>query len=163
MGQRKSILEMQWQITEGGKVVPFEEYLKGSVMDGISKHIFYDDLLATLEAGTDPDTQWTDVVDYIAPIACYILIEAVETDRELYNELVTSLKEAYVRLRTISNLARDAEEAAERENVLDRQQTPEFFWKFDELIRDLASGDRVIKAFDNQQDGCYKVVVGVGK
>ncbi|WP_342410783.1 hypothetical protein [Paenibacillus sp. FSL R10-2778] len=155
MKQRKSMIEMQWQITEGGKVVPFEEYLRGSVMDGISGHVFYDDLLATLEAGTDPDTQWTDVVDYIAPIAGYILSEALETDRELYNELVISLKDALVKLRATSQ-----ENKTTNDKVIELDQQEEAFQDdLDNLFQLLAGGSYVIKSFDNSVKGQYSITV----
>lgn len=157
MGQRKSIIEMQWQITEDGKVVLFEEYLKGSVMDGISKHIFYDDLLATLEAGTDPDTQWTDVVNYIAPIAGYILSEAVETDRALYNELVISLIDAFDKLRATSQ----DNKTANNDKVIELDQQEEDFQDdIDNLFQLLAGGSYVIKSFDNSVKGQYSITVG---
>ncbi|OME02651.1 hypothetical protein BSK54_10355 [Paenibacillus odorifer] len=157
MEQRKSMIEMQWQITEGGKVVPFEEYLRGSVMDGISDHVFYDDLLATLEAGTDPDTQWTDVVDYIAPIAGYILSEAVETDWELYNELVISLKDALVKLRATSQ----ENKTTNNDKVIELdQQKVAFQDDLDNLFQLLVGGSYVIKSFDNSVKGQYSITVG---
>lgn len=154
MGQRKSMIEMQWQITEDGKAVPFEEYMRGSVMDGISDHVFYDDLLSTLEAGTDPDTQWTDVVDYIAPIAGHILCEAVEVDRELYNELVISLKDAFIKLRAKSQEVRAVDKVFE----LDRDNF-DFLDDLDELIQTLAGGGCSIKSVNSAGKGQYSITV----
>jgi formylmethanofuran:tetrahydromethanopterin formyltransferase len=106
----KTMVEMQWQIIEEGRLIPFNEFLKNSVGDGISNHYLAEDLEETLQAATAPDATWTDVIDYISPIAGAILSEAMEVDRELYVELVTTLNAAYVRLRARSTAERNADQ-----------------------------------------------------
>lgn len=157
MEQRKRMIEMQWQITEGGRLIPFNEFLNESVQDGISTHYMADDLEATLLAASSPDVEWSDVVDYIAPIAGYILSEAVETDRELYNELVVSLKDAFIKLRAMSQ----ENKTTNNDKVIELDQQEENFQNdLDNLFQLLAGGSYVIKSFDNSVKGQYSITVG---
>ncbi|WP_342439974.1 hypothetical protein NSS79_15200 [Paenibacillus sp. FSL L8-0436] len=154
MGQGKSMLEHNWQITEGGRLISFKQYLEDTVRDHISTHLMANELEDTLAAATAPDAQWTDVVDYIAPIAGYVLSEAVETDRELYNELVTSLKDAFVQLRDKSLRAPQADKVFE----LDRYHV-DFIDDLDNLIRTLAGGGHEIKCVDSSGKGQYSITI----
>jgi hypothetical protein len=154
MEQRKKMIELQWQITNGGKLIEFVDFLKESVQDGISSHYLADELQETLEAASTPDAQWSDVVDYIAPIAGYILSEAVETDHELYNELVISLKDAYIRLRAKSQ----EEKAADKVFELDRDNV-DFLDDLDNLIQTLAGGGCSIKSVNSVAKGQYSITV----
>ncbi|OMD42568.1 hypothetical protein [Paenibacillus odorifer] len=154
MEQRKSMIEMQWQITEDGKLIKFSDYLDDTIQDGISIHYMADQLQETLEAASSPDAQWTDAIDYIAPIAGHILCEAVEVDRELYNELVISLKDAYVRLREKSQ----EERAADKVFELDRDNV-DFIDDLDNLIQTLAGGGCSIKSVNSAGKGQYSITV----
>ncbi|WP_019913187.1 hypothetical protein [Paenibacillus sp. HW567] len=155
MEQRKSMIEMQWQITEGGRLIPFKQYLEDTVQDRISAHLMANELEETLSAAAAPDAQWTDVVDYIAPIAGWVLCEAVETDRELYNELVYSLKNAFVRLRDMLTVERQGEKVFE----LDRDHV-DFLDDLDRFIQTLVGGGCAVKNVNSSGKGQYIITVG---
>ncbi|MFF2907675.1 hypothetical protein [Paenibacillus sp. NPDC057934] len=156
MEQCKSMLGTQWQITEKGKLIQFADFLKESVQEGISSHYLADDIEATLDAGSAPDAHWMDVVDYIGPIAGWVLSEAIEVDRELYNKLVISLKDAYVQLRARSL----TEQKADKVFTLDRDNV-DFLDDLDNLIQILAEGEDAIKSVDRLSKGRYNITVGV--
>lgn len=137
--------------TLGGHKVSFDYFLHE--VSG-SDFIYSDEIGEMLDAALDPDVAWHEVDDLISPIAYQIVGEAFQEDHEIFLELVGVFKKAWNRMKEKS----EAMKTADSEYKLDRE-TPEFFGKFDGLIHELAMG-RVIKEFDNQPLGCYRVVVG---
>lgn len=155
MEQHKSMIEMQWQITENGKLIQFADFLNESVQDGISTHYLAEEIERTLQAASAPDAHWMDVVDYIAPIAGWVLSEAIEADRELYNKLAISLKDAYVQLRARSL----TEQNADKVFTLDRKDE-DFLEGLDTLIQTIAEGGCAIKSVVRLGKGQYNITVG---
>ncbi|ULO05159.1 hypothetical protein H1230_18800 [Paenibacillus sp. 19GGS1-52] len=154
MGQLEKIIDENWKVTVEGMPITFAEFLNEFANDGISKQDFADEIEATLEAAADPDTQWESVIDYIAPIAKEILSESVQVDREIYVELVNSIKYAYTKLRS-----KTAEErAADTVFELDRGNV-DFLDDLDNLIQTLAGGDCAIKTVNSAVKGQYSITV----
>lgn len=154
MSETINIAAMVPKFLEEGKKISFAEFLSGQAANGELFEKYIGDIL---KAAQDPNTDWVEVVDYVAPIASEVLAEAVQTDVSIYLELVQAIDSARTKL---MNLAATVEEERrrDREYVLDREK-PEFFGKIDGLLHEFANG-RVVKEFNNQPLGCYRVVVG---
>ncbi|MCL6457882.1 MAG: hypothetical protein K6T85_07740 [Gorillibacterium sp.] len=144
-----TLADLAPRITEEGKTISFAQFL----VDNAGSTQLYDESIGEmLEAAKAPDVQWSEVENLICPIAYHLVSEAVqEADRSIYLDLVDSLMTAWGRLVQQKD-RKDSLYEIDRESL-------DFPRQFDGLIHELASG-RVIKEFEFQPSGCYRIVIG---
>lgn len=154
MNQAINLAAIAPNITQEGRQIPFGEFLSDQAPNDELYEGYISDILKVAQ---DPNVEWVEVIDYVAPIAREVLSEAVQTDVNIYLELVQAISSAREKLIRLA-AAEQGELRNDREYVLDRGK-PEFFGQIDGLLHEFARG-RVVKEFDNQPLGCYRVVVG---
>jgi hypothetical protein len=152
----KRLKDLVGEIKIEGEVVSFKKFIQETAGSG---EIYEDYIERIINEAVAKNVDWADVDDYLCPIVHEIVADAAELDQDVYLELVTAIQSAYKKLKAIYKENRCKEEA-DSEYLLDRD-SDDFFLKFDGLIHELASGRRVIKEFDNQPLGKYRVVVGL--
>lgn len=85
-------------IHEDGKEISFRQFLEDQSGNGI---IYDDSIQKILNHATADELEWVEVVDYLAPIAGELLSEAVQENKEVYQELVISMQMALDKLKKI--------------------------------------------------------------
>ncbi|MBB6694419.1 hypothetical protein H7B90_23765 [Cohnella xylanilytica] len=100
---------------EDGKEIPFYTYLVefGGGEDG--KIYFDEDFQKFIYQWKNSD--WPNVLDYVAPLSAQVITDAADIDRELYEEIMPIIVNAYNRLKDkFKNMNDDYEAKYRREN-----------------------------------------------
>ncbi|QJD87595.1 hypothetical protein [Cohnella herbarum] len=93
---KQSIKDLFASVTLDGKPISFSQFLK----DNAGNYELYQGYIGKmLEAASGPDFQWSEVDDYVGPIAHEVISEAYEADHEIYQDLVFAIQDAYDRLK----------------------------------------------------------------
>lgn len=150
--EKKQMKDLVGTITSEGKVIPFSQYLKDMSGTGALYDSNIGDIInAALSAD---ESQWDAVDDILGPIAHEVLTEAVQTDQQVYLELVTAIKTAHEKLAARHTLEQNADE-----EFIINEQTTDLFAVIKHMLSQLNSG-RVIKEFTANAHADYRVVIG---
>lgn len=142
----KTIKEVAPKIESEGRVITYLEFL-----ESVAGEIFNDTHSDILKAASLPQTEWIDVIEYVAPLTTEVLSIAVETDREVYLELIESIKRAYDKLKSRHN--EDEETLIDFDINMTNGHAAERFEKLAEYMR---QGWEIERVSDNTAgDGHY--------
>lgn len=133
--------------------IPFAQFLEDQAGTG---ELYTPEIGKMLAAALHPQTEWTEALDYLAPIAREIISEAVQLDdKMIYLQLVTALLDAWQKLCENPNI----DKAADRQYTLNPGD-PKFPDTLRRLLDDLAYTRTVVKEYSDEHDGSYRIVVG---
>jgi hypothetical protein len=158
----KRMKEVTPKFTSNNQPMTYSEFLSdssgtGEIYDEMHKEV--------INAASHPETDWLEVDDYLVPLASQILTESIETDKDIYKELVVAIQKAYDKL-TIRHKEQMEKEQREFEAdshyVLDRD-SESFTGELDGFLHEISIKGKYIKSFDNQPLGRYEIVVGYQK
>lgn len=122
-----------------GKPLTFKEFLQE--MSG-STELYEDYIGEMLDAAADPNTDWVDVVDIVAPIAEHVLSAAIEVDKDSYVAVIKSIREAWEKQREFEEAER-AERYKDQEFIIN-EHIPDVLHVVEHLVH-LLIGGMVIK------------------
>jgi hypothetical protein len=158
----KQMNELVGEITVDGEKISYSDFLIGTSGTGEIYDEWHEEILKT---ALHPETFWGDVEDILVPLTGQIMIEAIQTDNQVYSELLTAIKKAYFTLRKIyqEQTRKEQEEfESDREVIIDRD-APDFLSQLDGFLHEISIQGKYIKEFDNQPLGTYRFVIGYKK
>lgn len=136
-----------------GAKVSFAQYLEDQAGSG---ELFRAEIGELLWLAVNPQTEWAEADEYLAPIARQIISEAVQLqDKRIYLRLVFAIREAWQELHDLPR----TDKVTDREFVLDPAD-PDFSKKCTSLLHDLTFARSTVKESFQDASGVYRIVAG---